>query len=168
MNIHNLISKICPKFQVLSSHFFEVTKLLYEHWAKIVQSKNISTPISNVITCQSKVCVQEFWYIASGLDINFNNPRTTILYAKKLVVGCEIRRVIHHFFLWNDMNLGLSEVLSEQCLRWVTESLATWVQFPQARRRVLKPSAAPQPFCVALNPSVSALTHALFILLRSL
>ena len=69
VNIHNLISKICPKFQVLSSHFFEVTKLLYEHWAKIVQSKNISTPISNVITCQSKVCVQEFWYIASGLDI---------------------------------------------------------------------------------------------------
>ena len=39
--IHN--SKICPKFQVISSHFFEVEELLDEHWAKIVQSKNIPT-----------------------------------------------------------------------------------------------------------------------------
>ena len=31
--IHNSISKICPKFQVISSHFFKVDELLDEHWA---------------------------------------------------------------------------------------------------------------------------------------
>ena len=31
---HNVIAKICPTFQVLSSHFCEVKMLLYEHWAK--------------------------------------------------------------------------------------------------------------------------------------
>ena len=69
--IHNLISKICPKFQVISSHFFEVDELLDEHWVKIVQSEKISTPI--YVECdkmyQSKVCVQEFWYCVPGLDI---------------------------------------------------------------------------------------------------
>ena len=37
--IHNLISKICPKFQVISSHFFNVDELLDEHWAKIVRNE---------------------------------------------------------------------------------------------------------------------------------
>ena len=41
--IHNLISKICPKFQVISSRFLEVDELLHEHWAKIVLSENIFT-----------------------------------------------------------------------------------------------------------------------------
>ena len=36
---------ICPKFQVLISHFFKVNELLDEHKAKIMQSENISTPI---------------------------------------------------------------------------------------------------------------------------
>ena len=67
---HNSIWKICPKFQVLISHFFKVNEL-YEHWAKIVQSENISIPI--YIECDtmywSIVCVQEFWYRVSGLDI---------------------------------------------------------------------------------------------------
>ena len=40
-------------------------------WAKIVQSENISTPI--YVECdkmyRSKVCVQEFSYFVSGLDI---------------------------------------------------------------------------------------------------
>ena len=72
--IHNLISKICRKFQVFSSHFFKVYELLDEQRAKIVQSENISTPI--YVEChrmyQSKVCVQEFSYFVSGqagLDI---------------------------------------------------------------------------------------------------
>ena len=62
--IHNSISKICPKFQVISSHFFEVDKLLDENWAlsKIVQSEIISTPI--YVECdktyQLKVWTQEF------------------------------------------------------------------------------------------------------------
>ena len=32
--IHNLILKICPEFQVLSSHFSEVNELLHAHWTK--------------------------------------------------------------------------------------------------------------------------------------
>ena len=43
--IHKSILKICPKFEVLSSHFSEVNELFNEHWAKIVPSENISTPI---------------------------------------------------------------------------------------------------------------------------
>ena len=43
--IHNSILKICPKFQVLSSHFSEVDELLDEHWMKIVLNENILTPI---------------------------------------------------------------------------------------------------------------------------
>ena len=69
--IHNSISKICPKFQVIISHFFKVNELLDEHWAKIVQSENISTPI--YVECDkfnpSKVCVQEFWYYLLSLDV---------------------------------------------------------------------------------------------------
>ena len=42
---HNLISKTCYNFQVLSSQFCEVNDLFDEHWAKIVRRENISTPI---------------------------------------------------------------------------------------------------------------------------
>ena len=57
----------------------------------MVQSENISTPI--YVECykmyQSKVCVQEFWYFVSGLDIqleqsNYNSP------ARKKI-GCRLR-----------------------------------------------------------------------------
>ena len=79
--IHNSISKICPKFQVISSHFFEVNELLDEHWQKIVQSEIISTP--TYVECDkmywSKVCVQE--YFLSGLDIQLE--KSTVLYAKQ-------------------------------------------------------------------------------------
>ena len=50
-NIHNSISKICPKFQVLSFNFSEVDELLDELGAKIVRTwlrselENILTPI---------------------------------------------------------------------------------------------------------------------------
>ena len=49
------------------SEISKVDRLFYEHWAKIVRSENISTPI--YVECnkiyQSMVCVQEFWYIAT-------------------------------------------------------------------------------------------------------
>ena len=89
--MHNSISKICPKFQVHSSHFFEVDELLDEYWEKIVQSENISTLI--YVECikmyRSKVCVQEFGHIMPGLDIQ---PPGT---AKMRFCT---RRVINHFF----------------------------------------------------------------------
>ena len=45
--IHNSVLKIYPEFQVLSSHFSEVndSELLNGHWAKMIQSENILTPI---------------------------------------------------------------------------------------------------------------------------
>ena len=42
--IHDLISRVCPKFKVLSSHFPEFYELLDEQWTKNVRSENISTP----------------------------------------------------------------------------------------------------------------------------
>ena len=83
--IHNSISKSCPKFQVISSHFFEVDELLDEHWAKIVRSENISTPI--YVECdkmyRSKVCVQEFWYFVPGLDIQLEQSENNSPICKK-------------------------------------------------------------------------------------
>ena len=72
--IHNLISKICPKFQVLCTQFFKVNELLCEQWEKIVWSENISTPMSPIyVECNKmyrpKIWVQEFWYCVPGLDI---------------------------------------------------------------------------------------------------
>ena len=97
---------ICPKFQVLISHFFKVNELLDEHKAKNMQSENISTPIYVKGD-------QGFAYKKSGISclaliFNLNNPRTTILYAKKSVAGCEIQRVIYRFLQSTDTNLLLS------------------------------------------------------------
>ena len=98
--IHNSISKICPKFQVIRSHVFEVYDLLDEHWAKIVQSENISTPIyveSDLDKMyQTKVCLQEFWYFVSGLDIQLeqsekNNP---------VCRGCRLLNTTSHALLF--------------------------------------------------------------------
>ena len=109
--IHNSISKICPKFQVISSHFFEVDELLNEHWAKIVQSENILTPI--YVDCNnmywSKVCVQEFSYFVPGLDILLEKFEYDSPVRKKLVAGSKIRRVIiYHCFQATDTNQWLS------------------------------------------------------------
>ena len=46
--IHISISKICPKFQVISSHFFEVDELLDEQWAIIVQTSKWKNFNSNI------------------------------------------------------------------------------------------------------------------------
>ena len=55
---------------------------------KIVRSENISTPI--YVKCdkmyRSKVCVQEFSYFVSGLDIQLEKSE----YAKNSVAGGEL------------------------------------------------------------------------------
>ena len=82
--IHNLILKICPKFQVISSHFFEVDELLDEHWAKIVQSENISTRIYVKCDTMLRRCIDHRLVIKNcrisclALIFNLNNPRTTV------------------------------------------------------------------------------------------
>ena len=63
--IHNSISKICPKFQVPSSHFFEVDELRDEYWEKNVQSENISTPI--YVECY-KMYRSKFAFKNSGIS----------------------------------------------------------------------------------------------------
>ena len=78
--IHLLILKICPKFQVLSSQFFEVNELLNEQWAKIVRKESFPT--------QQKVYSQEFWYIVSGIDIQLEQSQNDNLACKKLVQRC--------------------------------------------------------------------------------
>ena len=115
--IHNSILKICPKFQVISSHFFKVNEAL---WAlsKTCAKWNISTPI--YVECdnryQSKVCVQEFLYFVYGFDIQLekktydHSPSTTVLYAIQYVAGVEIQWVIQ-FFSVIDTNLWLSAII---------------------------------------------------------
>ena len=98
--IYNLISKIWPKFQSLSSHFFKVDELLHKHWAKIVQSENVqvSTPI--YIECNKmywpNVCIQGFWYIMSGLqvDIKPGQSKNNNSACKKAVLCCKIIIII--------------------------------------------------------------------------
>ena len=65
--------------------------------------------MSNLIRC----IVQRFAFKNSrisclALIFNLNNPRTTVLLAKKSVTGCEIRRVIYCFFRVTDTNPWLS------------------------------------------------------------
>ena len=46
---------------------------------------------------RSKVCIQEFWYILSGLDIQPEKSGEDSPARKKAVPGCEIRRDIYWF-----------------------------------------------------------------------
>ena len=79
------------------------------------------------------------------LALIFNNPRTTVLYAKKLVAGGKIRRVIYRFFRGIDTNQWFISGSGES--QWVRRhGFYSWW--------VLKLSASPLPFCVALSPSV--------------
>ena len=77
----------------------------------IVQSENISTPI--YVECdkmyQSKVCVQEFWYFVSGLDIQLEKSEYDSPVRQK--ISCRWRNMTSHipfFFQAIDMNLWLS------------------------------------------------------------
>ena len=114
--IHNLILKICPKFQVISPHFFKVNELPYEHWEKIVQSENIELQsMQNAIRCiDQKFAFKNSHILCQALIFKLKNPSMTVLlllwllYAKKSVAGGEIWRVIYCFFQAIDTNLWLS------------------------------------------------------------
>ena len=51
-----------------------------------VRSENISTPIYVECDkiCRSKVCVQEFWYFVSGLDIQLEQSENDSPVCKKI------------------------------------------------------------------------------------
>ena len=83
---------------------------------------------------------QRFAFKNSGiaylvLIFNWNNPRTTILHAKKAIPGCEKLRVIYCFF---------------QETRTLIRTFDSVIK--AASRRMLKLFAAPLPFCV--SPSI--------------
>ena len=121
--IHNLILKICPKFEVISSHFFEVNELLNKHWAKFCQVKIFQLQsMSNAIRCTS--IDQRFAFKISCISclvliFYLNNPRTTVLYARKSVAGGEIRESYFSSIWYEPMGHWLG---------WVVESGATWVR----------------------------------------
>ena len=92
--IHNLVSKICPKFRVLSSHFFEVNELLNVHWVKIVRSGNFFQPQSMSNAIRSIIAFKNSGISCLALIFNLSNPRTTILHAPKY-------RYFHQKWWWN-------------------------------------------------------------------
>ena len=159
--IHLAISKICPKFQVISSHFFEVNELLNEHWAKIVLSEDISTHI--YVKCyemyRSKVCVQEFSYIMSGLDIQLEKSDYVSPVCKK--ISCRWRNRTSHVLFFPSIMIWYEPMA--EWLRWLAESLPTWVQFLMSAEMVCSTLAT-----LRGTKPVCTLTRALFILLRSL
>ena len=57
---------------------------------------------------RSKVCVQEFWYVVPGLDIQPELSKNDIPACKKAVAGCKTLQVIYHFLSRFDTNLWLS------------------------------------------------------------
>ena len=75
-----------------------------------MQSENISTPIYVEFekTYPSKVCVQEFWYIMSGLDVQPEKSENDNSACKKVVPGCDTGRAIYSFFRRINTNLWLS------------------------------------------------------------
>ena len=79
--IQNSISKICrvcPKFQVLNSHFFKGLELLDEHRAKTVRIENISTPMMSPIyvECNKRFAFKNYGISCLALIFNLSNPRT--------------------------------------------------------------------------------------------
>ena len=102
--IHNLILKICPNYQVISSHFFEVVELLDVHWAKwklckveIIQFQSML----NAIRCTNHRFAfknSRILWMALIFNLKNNLSLTVPVHAKKSVAGGEIWLVIYRFF----------------------------------------------------------------------
>ena len=106
---------------------------------------------------QSKVCVQEFWYFVSGLDIQVEKSEYYSPVRQK--ISCRWRNIMSHilFFssIWYDPMV--------EWLRLVAESQASWVRFLKCTDTLYQVSAS----LYGTEP-VSALTRKLFISLCSL
>ena len=93
---HNSIWQICPKFQVISSHFFKVDELLMSIEQKLCKVKIFHfQSMLNAIRCID----QRFTFKNSGilclaLIFNLSNPRMTFFYAKK--IGCNLQVAKYH------------------------------------------------------------------------
>ena len=138
--IHDSILKIYPKFQVLSSHLFEVHELLDEKWAKIVQSENISTPIC--VKC-NKI------YLSIGLRSRI--LRAWPWYSTSVILNQQFCTQKSCCRLWNTSS-NMSNVFSAdwhepmggsgelvEWFKWVAESQATWVRFQHGSETLCRP-----------------------------
>ena len=85
--IHNSISKTCPKFHVISSHFFEVDELLDEHWAKLCEVKIFQLQsMSNAIRCiDHRFAFKNSGIACLALIFNLNYLRSIIPAPKRAV-----------------------------------------------------------------------------------
>ena len=132
-------------------------ELLDEHWAKIVRSEDISTPIYVECDKMYRSKVQGFWYYVSGLDIQLEKSEYDSPLRKK--IGCRWQNTTSHVLFF-----------FEQSIR--TNGLAVMA----CRREKGDMGSIPDLCgndCSALailrgTEPVSALTLALFILLLSL
>ena len=144
--IYNLISKICPKFQILSSHFFWVNELLNEHWANIFQLQSMSS----VMRCiNQRFAFNSSRILCLALIFNLNDPKTTV--AK--------------YGEWYTFSSSNWYEPMAKCLPWVRESRATWVRFLMSAETLCCASAILRG---TERLWARALSRALFILLRSL
>ena len=156
--IHNSISKICPKFQVLNSQFsqsvssqFAENKLLDEHWAEIVQRENFQLQsMSNAIS----FIYNRFSVLLSGLDIQLEQSKNDNP-ACKNQSSLQVMTIHTLFFSadqYDDELMTWCQVGGKDWLQWVR-----WHWFDSYR--MLKLLAAPATLC-GTEP-FSALTHAL-------
>ena len=110
---------------------------------------------------RSKVCVQKFWYCLPSLDIRPELSEIDNSAPKKLVAGCETRkvisRVIYSFFSTNEYG---------PIAEWLRPVIDSMLAYGFGLRMMLNPSAAQLPFCLALSPSVHR--HARFLYFCSL
>ena len=108
--IHNSISKICLKFQIISSTFSRSMSCSMSTEQKMCEVKIFQLQsMTNTIKCIDQRFAFKISRISClALTYNLNNPRTTVLYAKNSVAGGEIRRFIHRLFRAIDTNQWLS------------------------------------------------------------
>ena len=157
--IHNLILNICSKFQVLSSHFFEVYELLVSaRWVlnKIVQWKYFN----------SNLCWMRINYAISCIDQKFVFRNSRIWCLARLAL----------IFIWNNhesenANLVLQKIIcrwrntTSQILFCSVQLIRTYgLVVKVGRRKLGDMSSTPDKcwksllslchFCVALSPSV--------------
>ena len=104
-----MISKICPKFQVLSSDFSEVCELLGEKIEQKLCEVN-TNDVTNLCPIRYYVsikgCCQEFWYILSGVDnqleqsYNHNPARKKnwfkVVICNESYTNCFCRLILSH------------------------------------------------------------------------
>ena len=112
VTIYHLVLKICPMFQVLSSHFklSEVKELLHEHWARNVQVENISAPIyAQIFICfdqRFEIKNSEVSYLT--LIFKMSNPKMKIRFPKDRLLKFARYDYAYHFLQQINRNLYLS------------------------------------------------------------